>query len=607
MNAGTLTQLFFEAVDRYAAHPAAFRYKADGVWKSLTHREAGERVRAIALGLRELGIQPGDRVSILSETQLEWALADYACLCARVADVPIYPTLPANQIEYILRDSGAAAVFCSSAQQLAKVQEVRAALPSLKHVVAFDAGAARTAGGALSLADLEAKGRAAAARYPRWKEDALTVQPGDLATLIYTSGTTGQPKGVMLTHNNIWSNVIASVEVLRVSEEDSCLAWLPLSHIFERMVDYYFFHVGVTINYAESTDTVPQNLQEVRPTVVVAVPRLYEKVYARVLESALSGSALKRKIFEWAKRTGEAWTAHRLAGIPVPLGLKLKHAIADRLVFSKLRARTGGRIKLFVSGGAPLSAEIGRFFYGAGLVVIEGYGLTETSPVLTINPLERPKFGTVGKTIPGVEVKIAPDGEVLARGPNIMQGYYNKPDATREAIDAEGWFHTGDIGEIDPEGYLKITDRKKDLIKTAGGKYIAPQPIENTVRLNKFVANAVVLGDQRKFPIILVVPNYDQLEPWAKERNLSYASRAELLTLSDVQAKMEREVMGGLRDLAKFEMPKKVTLIARDFTIESGELTPSLKVKRRAVEKNYKELIDRVYVEADRTAAAIEG
>jgi len=264
-------------------------------------------------------------------------------------------------------------------------------------------------------------------------------------------------------------------------------------------------------------------------------------------------------------------------------------------------------VKLFVSGGAPLSAEISRFFYGAGLPVIEGYGLTETSPVLTLNPRERPKFGTVGKTIPRVEVKIAPDGEILARGPNIMKGYYNMPEATREAIDAEGWFHTGDIGEFDAEGYLKITDRKKDLLKTAGGKYIAPQPIENTVRLNKFVASAVVLGDRRKFPIILVVPNFEQLEPWAKERNLAYGSRSELLALPDVRAKMEREVMGGLRDLAKFEMPKTVALIERDFTIESGELTPSLKVKRRVVEKTYKDLIDRVYAEADRAAAAIEG
>jgi len=275
-------------------------------------------------------------------------------------------------------------------------------------------------------------------------------------------------------------------------------------------------------------------------------------------------------------------------------------------VFSKLRAATGGRIKLFVSGSAPLAAEVGRFFYGAGLMTVEGYGLTETSPVLTLNPYDRPKFGTVGKPIPGVQVKIAPDGEILAKGPNVMRGYYNLPDATREAIDAEGWFHTGDIGEFDAEGYLKITDRKKDLIKTAGGKYVAPQPIENTVKLNKFVANAVVLGDQRKFPIILVAPNFDALEPWAKERNLVFASRAELLLLPDVQAKMEREVVGGLRDLAKFEMPKKVVLIERDFTIESGELTPTLKVKRRAVEKNYKQLIERVYAEADPTAAAIE-
>src|SRR5947199_781962 len=399
---------------------------------------------------------------------------------------------------------------------------------------------------------------------------------------------------------------MASVAALRMSEHDTCLSWLPLSHILERMVDYYFFHVGVTINYAESIEAVPQNLNEVRPTILIGVPRLYEKVYARVLENALTGSALKRKIFLWAKRTGDQWATHRLSGIPVPPSLAIRHAIADRLVFSKLRAGTGRRIKLFVSGSAPLAAEVGRFFYGARLVTVEGYGLTETSPVLTLNPYDRPKFGTVGKPIPGVQVKIAPDGEILAKGPNIMRGYYNLPDATREAIDPEGWFHTGDIGEFDAEGYLKITDRKKDLIKTAGGKYVAPQPIENTVKLNKFVANAVVLGDQRKFPIILVAPNFDSLQPWAKERNLVYTSRAELLALPDVQAKMEREVVGGLRDLAKFEMPKKVVLIERDFTIESGELTPTLKVKRRAVEKNYKELIDRVYAEADPTAAAIE-
>jgi long-chain acyl-CoA synthetase len=605
MSARTLTELLFGAVERYASHAAAFRYKAGGVWRPVTHREVGERVQALGTGLLELGIRPGERVAILAETRLEWSLADYACLCVRAADVPIYPTLPANQAEYILRDSGAVAVVCSTAAQAAKVGAVRGALPALRHVIAFDAGAAGD--GVLSLAQVEASGRAAAGRHPRFREDALAVTPADLATLIYTSGTTGQPKGVMLTHGNICSNVRACLEVLRASERDSCLAWLPLSHILERMVEYYFFDVGVTINYAESVDAVAQNLQEVRPTIVVAVPRLYEKVYARVLEAALTGSALKRRIFQWAKRTGDAWTAHRLAGIPVPLTLRLRQAIADRLVFSKLRARTGGRVKLFVSGSAPLAPEIARFFYSAGLPVIEGYGLTETSPVLTLTPPGRPKVGSVGRPIPGVEIRIAADGEILAKGPNVMRGYYNLPDATREAIDADGWFHTGDIGEVDADGYLKITDRKKDLLKTAGGKYIAPQPIENTVRLNKFVANAVVLGDQRKFPIILVVPNFDALEQWAKERNLSYTSRAELIALPDVKAKMEREVIGGLRDLAKFETPKKVVLIERDFSIESGELTPSLKVKRRQVEKNYKDTIDRVYAEADPAAAALEG
>jgi long-chain acyl-CoA synthetase len=605
MSARTLTELFFDAVEKYGSHPAAFRYKADGTWHAVTHREARERVEALAMGLRELALGAGDKVAILSETCLDWTLADYACLCIRATDVPIYPTLPANQVEYILRDSGAAAVFCSTVAQVEKIQSVRAGLPALRNVIVFDPAAA--GGGVLALADVEKKGQAAAAKHPRFKEDALTVRPDDLATLIYTSGTTGQPKGVMLSHGNICSNVNACVAVLRASEDDSCLAWLPLSHILERMVEYYFFDVGVTINFAESVDTVAQNLLDVHPTIVAGVPRLYEKVYARVLENALSGSAVKRRIFLWAKRVGEAWTAHRLAGVPVPLTLRLRHALADRLVFAKLRARTGGRVRFFVSGSAPLAAEVARFFFSAGLPVIEGYGLTETSPVLTLTPLDRPRLGAVGKPIPGVQIKIAPDGEILAKGPNIMRGYYNKPDETREAIDADGWFHTGDIGELDTDGYLKITDRKKDLLKTAGGKYIAPQPIENTVRLNKFVASAVVLGDMRKFPIILIVPNFENLERWAKERGLAYASHADLIRLADVKAKMEREVMGGLRDLAKFEMPKKVVLLERDFTIESGELTPSLKVKRRQVEKNYKEMIDRVYTEADPTAATVEG
>ncbi len=607
MSTGTLTKLFFDAVERHTAAgmPAAYRHKVDGRWVTITHREAADRVQALSLGLRELGVQPGDRVSILSENRPEWALSDYACLCARAADVPIYPTLPAKQVEYILRDSGAVAVCCSTPVQLAKVLEVRAALPALNHVIVFQADAKRT--GVLTLAEVEASGRAAAGRYPRFKAEALEVRPDQLATLIYTSGTTGDPKGVMLTHNNIYSNVQSAVQIMPVVARDECLSMLPLSHIFERMVDYTMLQAGVIINYAESFDTVAANLQELKPTVVLSVPRLYEKVYARVLENALGGGGLKKRIFFWAKQVGETWATYRLAGLPVPGGLGVKKKIADRLVFSKLQARTGGRVRYFVSGGAPLSPEIGKFFFGAGLPIAEGYGLTETSPVLTLNPLDRIKLGTVGPAIPGVRLKIASDGEILARGPGIMQGYYNKPDATREAIDAEGWFHTGDIGEIDADGYLKITDRKKDLIVTAAGKNIAPQPIENTVKANKFVVNAVMLGDKRKFPIMLVVPNYDNLERWAKDRSLAYASRLGLITLPDVQAKVEREVMGQLRDLAKFEMPKKVLLLEHDFTIENGELTPTLKVKRRAVEKRYKEMVDRAYAAEDAVAAAIEG
>jgi long-chain acyl-CoA synthetase len=606
MNRGTLTQLFFTTVDRHAAQPAAFRSKVGGAWVAISHREALERVQAITLGLRELGIRPGDKVALISENRPEWALADYACLCVRAADVPIYPTLTAKQTEYILRDSEAVAVFCSTTAQVDKVLEVKGALPGLTHVIGFDGGAAAQRPGAMSLSSLEAKGRAAASQYADWKREALSAQPDDLATLIYTSGTTGDPKGVMLSHHNIWSNVQAVLQMIPIGSGDECLSMLPLSHSYERMVDYTLFQAGVIINYAESFDTVAANLGEVKPTVVLSVPRLYEKVYARVLENALSGSAIKRGIFLWAKRAGEQWATLSLAGLPIPGGLAIKKKLADKLVFSKLQARTGGRIRFFVSGAAPLSADIAKFFYSAGLPIIEGYGLTESSPVLTLNPLDRIKLGTVGRAIPGVELKIASDGEIFARGPNIMQGYYKLPEATHETVDEEGWLHTGDIGELDSDGYLKITDRKKELIKTAGGKYIAPQPIEGMVKRNKFVANAVLYGDRRKFPIILVVPNFDNLERWAQERGLTYGTRAELIALADVRAKVEREVMSQLRDLAKFETPKKVVLLENDFTIESGELTPTLKVKRRVVEKHYKDQIDAAYAAADAMTASIE-
>ncbi|MFQ6047138.1 MAG: AMP-dependent synthetase/ligase [Gemmatimonadales bacterium] len=592
----TLTQLYFDAVDRFSSKRAALRYRTATSWHDITHQELARHVQHAALGLFDLGVRPGDRVAILSENRPEWAVADYACLTARCADVPVYPTLPAEQIAYLLRDSTARAIFVENAAQYEKVAAVRNDLPELEQVIVFEGDVKGS--GVLPLSELSQRGRAAEPKYPDYRRDALSVRPDDLATLIYTSGTTGPPKGVMLTHRNFVSNILAALKVLSIGPDDSCLSVLPLSHSFERMAGHYtMFHAGVTINYAESIESLAANMLEVRPTVVLSVPRLFEKIYARVLENAMAGSVLKRRIFTWARATGERWADLSLAHEPIPAGLAFKRRIADKLVFSKLRARTGGRIRFFVSGAAPLNPEIAKFFFAAGLPVLEGYGLTETAPVIAVNSYEEPRLGSVGRAIPGVEVKIAHDGEILARGPNVMQGYYNKPEATAEAIDSEGWLHTGDIGELDGDGFLKITDRKKDLIVTAGGKNIAPQPIENLVKTNPFVLNCVMLGDKRKFPVMLVVPEVAALEKWAEERNLPVGDRAAFIAQPDVQAKMEREVMGSLRALASFEMPKKIALLENDFTIESGELTPTLKVKRRVVEERYRSEIEALYAE----------
>jgi len=596
---GTLTRLFFDAIERHGHKDKAVACKpAGGAWRSLTHRDLEERVRHAGLALQRLGVRRGDRVAILSESRPGWLVADFACLAVGASDVPLYPTLPARQLAYILKDSGAVAIFVSTAPQLAKILEIRPELPALKTIVAMDPDAQGP--GVVSLSDLYAMGAEAdtGGAAARFRTEALTARPDDVATIIYTSGTTGDPKGVMLTHDNIWSNVTSALESFSVGPEDSTLSFLPLSHIFERMAGHFLMlHAGATIHYAESIDTVPANLMEVGPTIVTSVPRLYEKMYARVLENALAGGPIKKRVFFWAKEIGERWADHRLAGDAVPTLLNQQYALAQRLVFSKLRARTGGHIRFFVSGGAPLPADIAKFFYAAGLPILEGYGLTETSPVICVNLLERVRIGTVGPPIHGVEVRIAPDGEILTRGRHVMRGYFNKPEATREALDAEGWFHTGDIGELDAEGCLRITDRKKDLIVTAGGKNVAPQPIEQMVKHNKYVANAVMLGDRRKFCIMLVVPNFDQLERWAVYKQLAFANHRGLIRLPEVQAKMEREVYKMLGELAAYETPKKVLLLEHDFSIENGDLTPTLKVRRRIVEQKYQRQIDALYAE----------
>jgi long-chain acyl-CoA synthetase len=552
------------------------------------------RVRHIALGLGSIGVQRGDRVGIMSENRPEWALADWACLCSGMTDVPVYPTLPAEQIVHPLNDSGTVALFVSNADQAAKAKSVRGELKTVRTIISFNEP--KPDGADMTIAELEKAGAAldSEAKAAEFKATALTVKPDDLATLIYTSGTTGLPKGVMLTHDNIASNVAAARTKVPVVAGEVALSFLPLSHIFERMGDYLFFSCGVSIAYAESIDTVPLNLSEVRPHFCMSVPRLFEKMYARVLENAVSGGAVKSKIFNWAVAVADRWADEKLAGREPGGFLAWQYGIAQKLVFSKLKERTGGRLRYFISGGAPLTPSINKFFYAAGLKILEGYGLTETSPVIAVNSDDAFRIGSVGKPVEGVEVKIAEDGEILTRGPHVMKGYYNRPDATEEVMDAEGWFHTGDIGVLE-DGFLRITDRKKDIIVTAGGKNIAPQPIENRIKTNKYVSQAVMLGDKRKFPSVLIVPNWDNLEKWAGLKNIIWTDRKQLLEMPTIQAKMDKEVRSTLTGLASFEMPKKIGLLEHDFSIERGELTPKLSVKRKVIDQQYKPLIDSLY------------
>ena len=588
----TIPKIFLSAIDRLA-RPDAMRYKQMRTWMTLSHADVEQRVTRLAAALRQMGVGPGDRVALLSENRPEWAIVDYAVLGIGAADVPVYPTLPANQIAYILRDAGTKVIFASTPEQLAKIREIRDEVPGLERVIAFDDPGDRT--GVSLLSDVYEEGRRAieAGQVEDFREAATRVGRDDVATLIYTSGTTGNPKGVMLTHFNIASNVAACQQhgVLRANPGEVALSFLPLSHIFERTADYFYWDQGVSIAYAESIEKVADNMGEVRPHLMVAVPRLYDKIYAKVM----GATGVKKKLVMWAKGVGETIAEGRLAGREPTGVLAFQGRLADKLVFSKLRARTGDRIHTFISGGAPLSAEVAKFFFAAGLPVYEGYGLTETSPVISTNRPGAVRLGSIGIPVPGVEARIGETGEILARGPNIMKGYWNNPEATAEVIDPDGWFHTGDIGEFDADGFLRITDRIKNLLVTAGGKNIAPQPIENQVATSPYISQVVMLGDRRAFPSLLVVPDFENLAPWATAQGISTTDPKALAADPRVKEFLEREALARLDGFARYEMPKKISVVAEEFSIDSGMLTPSLKVRRKAVEERYRDVIEQMY------------
>jgi long-chain acyl-CoA synthetase len=590
----TLSQIPVNTFLSYAK-PDQMMVKTAGRYVPISTREFYDRIRFIALGLRDLGLTAGDRLVILSENRPEWVLTDFATLGLGGVTVPIYPNLMPEQVRYIIDDSEAKIVVCSTPAQRAKVEAVRASLPGVTHLISFES---TTDPGVIPLAEVMERGRRLDAAEPAaFENSAAAVRPENLASIIYTSGTTGIPKGVMLTHANFFSNVKALDAVTDFHAGDTILSFLPLSHVLERMTTFSFLFKGATLAFAESIDTVAQNLLEVRPSIMVSVPRLFEKLYAKIMDNVLAGSALKRKIFFWALRGGieaSRKAQQRTAALFPRKSLRLR--IAQKLVFSKILEKTGGRVKFFVSGGAPLSRDIAEFFHAMGLVILEGYGLTETAPVVACNTFTKLRFGTVGPVVPGVEVRIAQDGEILVRGANVMRGYYRKESETAEAL-AGGWFHTGDIGHLDADGFLVITDRKKDLIVTAGGKNVAPQPIENLLKQSPYIAQAVVVGARRKFISALIVPDFEKLGNYARQKGLGGMSPADLIARADIREFLMTEIDRGTPGLASYEKIKKIVLLDRDFELEQGELTPTLKVKRNKVEEKYKDLIDGLYKE----------
>jgi long-chain acyl-CoA synthetase len=596
----TLADLPFSLASR-PGHPAQLRRCLSEGYQDVSNTEVLELCRALGLGLRALGIRPGDRVAIVSESRPEWSVSDFAILTAGAVTVPVYPTLSAAQTQVILADSGARVAIVSDAVQVAKIGSIASGLPLLESIIVIDPVERSQAAGPLparSWAQTLEAGRAQLQADPAWTERFRTfvdtIQPSDVATIIYTSGTSGSPKGVVLTHHNILSNVLATKEAFDLTGHDVAFSFLPLSHTLERTALYRYLYDGVSVSFAESLQTVSRDLARVAPTIMTGVPRVFEKFNAAVLETVGRSSGLRRRLFAWAMKVGRTAVLARLEGRTLGPWVSAQLPIADWLVLRKVRARTGGRLEFVLSGSAPLARHTAEFCFTIGMPIYEGYGLTETAPVLTLNSPKAVRLGSVGRALPGVEIRIAEDGEILARGPNVMVGYYNRPEDTREAL-RDGWFHTGDVGTLSGDGYLTITDRKKDLIVTSGGKNIAPQPIEMRLKAHQVVQEAIIVGDRRNFPAALIVPDFAALEAILKKMGAPSGTREQLVQRADVVALYQALIDEINLDLAQFERIKRTALLPSDLTVEGGELTPTMKLRRKVVEQQWASTIEALY------------